>query len=107
MIDIQVLVDKLNNFESAEAIRAFMGEQGIKAFRGDAHSCVIARWIERESEQLVAVAPLCMYMRTEDEDLTGGTSYDFAKPVFDFITNFDLKHYPELIADDDPCNPIM
>src|SRR5712672_842872 len=56
MIDPVVAYDKLSNFETAEEIREYFQECGIRGVKGRNDSCAIAQWlIETTGEKLVNV----------------------------------------------------
>src|SRR5712671_1520972 len=56
MIDPIVAYDKLSNFETAQEIREYFQECGIKADRSSSSSCAISEWFkETTGEKFVSV----------------------------------------------------
>jgi len=107
VIDVGVLVDKINqmsSFEIAEMLKA----QGVQGVPSVEESCVLARWIHKESGVFVRVG---IHEKTEsgsrfgivpqDADLDTGSFSEFyavETGVQAFIGEFDNGCYPELVV---------
>ena len=105
MIDIGVLVDKLNGFETSEEIADFLISQEIQAKPQKPESCAISKWVRQESGQVV-----CTYINkdystnTETGEIfegdfidTSSKAHRMTETVGKFIREFDRGDYPELI----------
>lgn len=93
MIEVSVLVDKLNNMTCGE-IREYLGLQGIKGFVHVSHECPIANWIYRESGCYVEAED---WVQVYDEDTEPLIQYQLAEGPMSFIMQFDGGWFPELI----------
>lgn len=96
MIDVSVLVDKLNGMGSGQEVREFLVDQGVKGVMQESHNCPISLWIQRESgcyvdtEDVVAVYPV--------EDGQTVQQYDLEDAPKSFIAAFDSGDFPELVT---------
>ena len=95
MIDVEILVDKLNSFESADDVAFFLYDQNIRGEVGSAARCVISQWIMRESgyERVSTASEITIW----NEDEFCPRSYPINESVAYFINRFDSKVYPQLI----------
>lgn len=116
MIEVKVLVDKLNEM-TCEQIRMFLLSEGIRGYVQDEHSCVLAQWIRRESGETVAVGVHRhseRYSESSSSQICVGTYTEVCEDPFEyedfiplsleaqaFIGAFDNERYPELILDHD------
>lgn len=107
MIDPGVAWDKLSNFETAEEIREYFQDAGIRAIRTDHRSCAIAQWlIGTTGIQDVSVAGVVQigYMEGTKITASGHTmacvvpEYEFrhTNATLTFMEKFDEGAYPEL-----------
>jgi hypothetical protein len=90
VIDVGVLVDKLNSMSCAE-IRNYLFVEGIKGLPNDEMSCAIAAWIWRESKETVLVSGMVI--------LAGQRMLPLKKGPIDFVACFDQEKFPELLLD--------
>ncbi len=89
------VVDKLETLGSSRQIADFLEQQGILGVRGNAYSCAVAQYVERETGIMVGVniiriAPVTAVSDDEMVSLLGS-------PLSDFIAHFDAGNYPELV----------
>lgn len=101
MIAVEVLVDKLNSFQSPQEIADFFKGIGIKGNPGETRSCVISNWIMQESEEEFVTTSTAIKVWNgyyEDDDNLKAKYYT-SESVCNFITRFDNQHYPELVED--------
>lgn len=102
MVDINVVYDKLCNFESANDLASYFKELGIKGVEQDAMACPITNYVMMETN--------LNYVITNTEYLTVSSRspsiYDNTDVVFqgrhtaamaDFVHEFDQGKYPELV----------
>lgn len=54
-VDIEVAIDKLAGFATADQVAAFLVDQGVKGYRAGAVTCPLARWLESVTGLHVAV----------------------------------------------------
>lgn len=90
MIEVSVLVDKLNQM-SANQIRSYFVDEKIYGEVGNDMECPIASWIRRESGRYVQVQ--------ESVWITEGMEpvyYELAEGPTEFVVYFDAERYPEL-----------
>lgn len=80
------VIERLDLLGSSMAIAEFFATQGITGYRMCANDCPIAHYVERETGQHRKVFGLGM-----------------PNNVLGFISDFDRKHYPNLIAKDGRC----
>lgn len=104
MIDVSVLVDKLNQMTGLE-IGDFLFHQGVQGSVQDEYECPIAHWIQRESGRWVSVG--CQ-IKTADRKLEFGVrvhadsedqyvaEYLISDGPKEFIGQFDNGAYPQL-----------
>lgn len=114
MIDPGVAWDKLSNFETAEEIRQYFVDEGIKATRNRADTCAIAKWMNDTTGlspvfvgTRIEVGKKTVSKKTVSKDRDPG-KYSFLEPAYvfahtdatmEFITKFDEGDYPELVAE--------
>lgn len=105
MIDVQVLVDKLNGLESADEVAAFLQEQGVIGVPMAAEFCPVSNWIRRESgEKHVSTANSVRIWETENTAFWNSygpgdikAQYILSPFVQKFIVKFDSLNYPNLV----------
>ncbi len=94
---VNMLFDKLNAFESSDAIATFLKAQGIKGDIQDGDSCPISNWILTETEAWACTTTEnCISV----EDFGIDYSMTPNDVVVEFICKFDNHEYPFLISDD-------
>lgn len=98
MNTIQDMIDKLNSFESPDAIADFFSEVGVKGDRADTESCVITNWFLSETNATGCSTSCALII--VDEEFTSWTMVP-NEAVSEFIESFDDGYYPELVT---PCN---
>lgn len=99
-IDVGVLVDKLNSFETPLEIADFLRSQDVQGGKADATSCVISNWIIRESgaRRVSTSSDIKVWefgTRASTEDVE--KIHKVSAVVTDFITMFDGGEYPDLV----------
>ena len=106
-IDVGVLVDKLNNFQSSDEIAEFLRGEGIRATMFDSKSCAISKWVSREAG--VPVSTGTALLHTWDPNETAyrkimGKEFPLSSAAKAFVTNFDGGMYQDLV---DPSQPYL
>lgn len=90
MIEVSVLIDKLNGMTDQEIADYFTQEQ-VQGEIGDDMSCAIANWVRINSEQWIQVTG-------EGVSLIESQGwFKFAEGPISFVSNFDKGLYPELV----------
>lgn len=108
MIELSVLVDKLNGM-TCDEIRAHMVAEQVTGAMQEENSCVLANWLRRESGRWVAVGvhirppskPISesfMGIAVFREDHCYETGLPLSKGTVDFIKRFDDNWYPTLVT---------
>jgi hypothetical protein len=98
MIDVSVLVDKLNSFGTVQEVADFLHDQNVQGYQGVAESCVISQWIARESGRNITTA---IDIKVWENSDTGGALLEWhgkSEVVRSFIYAFDRGQFPELIG---------
>jgi hypothetical protein len=98
MIDVSVLVDKLNSFETAKEVADFLHDQNVQGTPGSAETCVISQWISRESERRVTTSA---NIKVWEKNAGLGViteMYKRSEIIASFIHAFDMGAFPELIG---------
>lgn len=104
MIDFRVAADKIAQFQTAEEIAGYLGEQGVRAIPECGTDCAIARYMQDATgvkNVFVGTAQIFLNppMDTEcvvDIDAAEDT-YDHTPAMRDFVTRYDMGAYPELV----------
>ena len=99
MISIQVLVDKLNGFSSADEVALFLESQGVKGRRTCSSNCVISNWISRESGEPfinTTVSKVCAWNNDAQVFEDPKEVCLLSTNVAAFINLFDDGDYPNL-----------
>lgn len=96
MVEVEVLVDKLNGFQSEQEIAEFFHHQGIRGVTGAANHCVISNWLKQESgqEYISTAHAVSVWAKPNDTDRIG--FHKLSHIVKMFIEHFDNGQYPEL-----------
>ncbi|HEU4967264.1 MAG TPA: hypothetical protein VFT53_07405 [Candidatus Saccharimonadales bacterium] len=94
MIDLQVVVGKLNGM-SADGIAKLFNEEGITGSTFEAFSCPIANYVKRETGQVVGMCAGWIHAGDEKIFFTG------KEPMVEFMRRFDRGVYPELRSNRD------
>lgn len=114
MIEVSVLVDKLNGMKCDE-IAQYLKEQEVVGYSQDETHCPIANWIRRESGKRVAVGVwhqvadgerTFMVAEIDDcyyEDGAMLAQYPIAEGPQNFIGAFDNGRFEELLAFEEDC----
>lgn len=109
MLDLDVVYDKLEQFETADEIARFLQDQEIKAAPKLAATCAIAVWVKKATETElvihVATSKTVIYhsnakkMRTEGKSIEDTIIWqrDHTEAMQDFISRFDAGDYPNLL----------
>lgn len=100
MVEIEVLMDKLNEMTDPEEIRLFFASRGVKGFMQRADRCPIAAWLKAESGHEVVVEDSVVDMTAErvwDRNEMEQPEYVLGSGPAQFIKKFDLGEYRELI----------
>lgn len=103
-IELGILVDKLNGFEQADEIAAFLNEQQVQGYVGDGDSCVITAWLTRESGRSVSTTDIVSDFTNWSAEGFEQVDYPLEAPVQTFISKFDNGFYPELVIEDEECD---
>lgn len=111
MIDVAVLVDKINGMQCDEIVELFR-KSGLQGETSNEFSCPIARWIKRESGVQVSVGQtwdrvdtgeIRFAITTGYWDLCGdwriADAYVMEEGPVSFIGAFDNGRYEDLIED--------
>lgn len=95
-IDVAVLADKLNCFETPLEIADFLRSQDIQGKIGDATSCVISNWVLRESgaNHVTVAHAIKTWESSSSEEFLA--SHKVSAAVMDFIELFDGNNYQDL-----------
>lgn len=95
MIDFTVARDKLTQFQTVEDLVSFFRGEKITGRREAADSCIIARWMQEQTREVVLVSAEDMWI---GDDMRNSLPHNAI--LGDFISNFDDGEYPDL---EDPC----
>lgn len=91
MIDVEVLVDKLNCM-AKEDIYELMKKEGIKGVQAAAAHCVIAEYLRAQGvvspDSIFGVCPVSIYV--------SGRDFSVSQELARFMMAFDHGDYPEL-----------
>jgi hypothetical protein len=108
MIDVSVLVDKLNSFETTKDVADFLNDQNVQGTPGSAETCVISQWISRESGKNITTSDqIKVWKDAEDisffQEGAGKIGhlierYERSEIVRSFVYAFDMGAFPELIG---------
>lgn len=111
MVDISVVVGKLHDFETADAIADYFQHYGIKAMPQEARSCAISQFVQQEtglsSDDVMTTTREVNLQKTVRVESEEGT-YEFQEDVWSmqhthamahFVRNFDLGKYPFLVME--------
>jgi hypothetical protein len=104
MIDVSVLVDKLNSFETAKEVADFLHDQNVQGTPGSAETCVISQWVSRESGRNITTST---YIKVWEKGAGQGAISELHKRseiVASFIYAFDMGAFPELIGTPDQAD---
>lgn len=107
MIELSVLVDKLNGM-TCDEIRAYMVAEQVTGCMQEENYCVLANWLRRESGRRVAVGvhirppvkPITesfMGIALFNEDQSYAAGLPISDEVTNFIKRFDNNWYPTLV----------
>lgn len=108
MLDLNVLYDKLEQFETADEIAYFLTREQVQAIPSDGKRCALAQWVmtvtETQLEVHVSGTKTVIYkegaigcVRTPKEILW---CRDHTDAMVEFIQRFDHGGYPDLISKD-------
>jgi hypothetical protein len=100
MIEIGVLVDKLNSMETPKEIAEFLMSQGIKGQKSSARQCPISTWISRESGRVASTVLGAVFELEIGNPSHMKDRFDLSETVDEFIMAFDKRQYPSLISDE-------
>lgn len=101
MIAPEVAYDKLSNYKSAEDLREFFADEGIKGIIGHASMCPIATWLVDTTQiKNVTVAGSIKFYKDMVENEVD--AYPHTEATEQFVKNFDSRCYPELIKEEGP-----
>lgn len=92
MAALEPYVNKVSALDSAQEIRKFFVDEGIKACRNDGLSCAIAAYVRRGSGREVVVTYGGI------RDLRMDKMFALTEAMDDFMIHFDGGFYPELEA---------
>jgi hypothetical protein len=95
MIDVAVLIDKLNGMSSKDIVEFFEGE-GIKGEQKNAGGCPIANWILRNSAASDVEVDEVLKVNDSYNDEEVETQYKLDVGPCMFIHEFDAGQYPQL-----------
>ena len=101
MVEVSVLVDKLNSLDTSLDVYSFLKGQGVKGERQSANACVINNWMKRESGcqtvttsfRRIKVWSAIPFDNTDAELIE---SYEVEPQISNFIRNFDEGMYEDL-----------
>lgn len=107
MRNIKEIVEELNAQETADLVADFLARQRVTGERGDASSCVIACWVQRETGISEAYVEDCVFYPNYDCDYDGYgyEIYDhieLSDAAQEFVDMFDNGKFPDLVVDDQP-----
>ena len=100
MISVEVLVDKLNGFNTPCDIAEFLTEQRVTGCQGCASTCVISNWITVESGETNITTSNAVKVWMYDPEMVferSKVTYPVSPTVLDFIKLFDQGKYPHLV----------
>jgi hypothetical protein len=97
MIDVSVLVDKLNSFDNTHDIADFLYSQNVRGVPGRADSCVISQWISKESGRSVTTASQIKVWEWGPGAGDVLERHNQSEVVIKFIEAFDIGGFPELL----------
>lgn len=96
MIDVSVLVDKLNGLGTGQDVRDFLVDQGIRGCPQESHNCPISNWIRRESGCAVSTETVVAVFETDP--CKPVQQYSLEDGPKSFVSAFDAGIWPELIT---------
>ncbi len=95
-VHIEQMMDKLNAFESPEAIAGFFKQKGIRGDQNDGESCVITNWFLTETDAVGCSTTESTI--TIDDGHFNQYQMTPTDVVAEFITEFDNGAWPELVS---------
>lgn len=108
MLDLDVVYDKLEQFETADEIACFLVQEQVKALPSNGVQCALAKWVKQVTESELAVHVASSHSVVYREDAVGPVRKEKAilwkrehtQPMQEFIAKFDQGAYPDLISSD-------
>ena len=91
VIDLQVAVDKIRGFDTAEDIAGFLIDQGVTGLPGSRVACPIAMWLRRTTGRMTVV--------TAGQSRCGDRIFRHNPAMRSFIEEWDrdgLRRWPPL-----------
>lgn len=102
MFDIQVLLDKLNSFQTADEVADFLTQQGVTGQRLKADSCVVTNWLRPLVGTFLTTSSMgvvqwnCNPVIDWDAEPIG--EFEHSRAVSAFIIRFDNGEFPHLVT---------
>lgn len=98
MADLQVVMEKLQGFETEEDLADYLHDYGIVARPRQARSCAIAKFVKIETGlDVVVVNSDAVRIENVDGFTTG--SFRHTNAMANFVANYDRGWYPELVEE--------
>jgi hypothetical protein len=98
MMDLSVVIQKLQGFETADTLADHFRGYGIKAQPRSARSCPIAQYVSMETGLSGIVVNTCS-VRLENDEGDQLNVFPNSGPMCDFVEMYDKGYYPDLIAE--------
>ena len=98
MADLNVVVDKLQSFETADDLADFFRGYGIVAQPRNARACAISKFVVEEtglSGVTTNMSSICIYKDEEETQMVNQVPHTDA--MEDFVDRYDKGYYPELV----------
>ena len=99
MYDVQVLIDKISGFETADEIAKCLKENNVKGYRQIAYSCAISAYFTDLGDKVISSSTCFLDVEIR---LNNGERFNIlcTNALGDFIGRFDSGYYPELEHED-------
>lgn len=101
MADLSVVMDKLQGFENADDIAAFLQGYGIKAMPRQAQACAITMFIKEETgmTNIATGTKNVVVYDSEDSRSVNDIRITHTDAIEQFVLNYDQYKYPLLQVD--------
>lgn len=99
MIDFTVARDKLETFDTADALADFFRHEQVKGWRASPYSCPIARWLTEVTGVECAASTSQTWPKNENAEFwvtAEPDAVEHSDAMTNFIFLFDHGEYPDL-----------
>lgn len=96
MADLNIVMEKLQGFDTADALADYFRDYGIIAQPRNARACAIAQFVRVETG-VNGIVINTSALRIEDEDGCVTECIPHTVAMEDFVEKYDRGYYPDLI----------